>query len=257
MEMISLKSARELELMREAGRVTAGARRVAGEMVQPGVSTKEIDQAVRKFIKAQGATASFLGLYGFPGAACISVNQEVIHGIPGHKKLREGDIVSVDVGACLAGYHGDCAATFPCGQVSKEAERLIQVTRDSFFAGIAKARVGGRVSDISHAVQSYVEERGCSVVRDYVGHGVGTKVHEAPEVPNFGPAGHGARLQPGMVLAVEPMVNLGDWPVRVLENEWTVVTQDGSLSAHFENTIAITDGDPEILTQWEGRWDGF
>ena len=255
--MISLKSSRELELMREAGRVTAGARRTAGEMVQPGVTTQEIDQAVRKFIQSQGATASFLGLYGFPGAACISVNQEVIHGIPGHRKLQEGDIVSVDVGACLAGYHGDCAATFPCGTVSDEARRLIEVTRESFFAGIAQARVGNRVSHISHAVQVYVEERGCSVVRDFVGHGIGTKVHEAPEVPNFGPAGHGARLQPGMVLAVEPMVNLGDWPVRTLENNWTVVTGDGSLSAHFENTIAITDGDPEILTQWEGRWDGF
>ena len=246
--MISLKSPREIELMRHAGRVTAQARARAGRMVQPGVTTLEIDTAVRKFIESQGAKPSFLGYSGFPGSACISVNEQVIHGIPGHRKLKEGDIVSVDVGACLEGFHGDCAGTYPCGQVSEEAMRLIRVTEESFWAGIKLARSGNRVYDISHAVQQYVEQNGFSVVRDFVGHGVGAKLHEAPEVPNFGPAGHGPRLQPGMTLAVEPMVNAGGWEVRVLKDGWTTVTADGSLAAHYENTILITDGEPEILT---------
>ena len=248
MEMISLKSPREIECMRRAGRLTAQARALAGSLVRPGVTTHEIDTAVRKFIESHGAKPSFLGYGGFKGSACISINEEVIHGIPGPRKLKEGDIVSVDVGAYLDGFHGDCAATFPCGEVSDEALELIQVTEQSFWEGIKLARAGNRVFDISHAVQQYVESHGCSVVRDFVGHGVGAKLHEAPEVPNFGPAGHGPRLQPGMTIAVEPMVCAGDWRVKVLKDGWTTVSADGSLTAHYENTILITDGEPEVLT---------
>ena len=248
MEMISLKSPREIECMRRAGRLTAQARALAGSLVRPGVTTHEIDTAVRKFIESHGAKPSFLGYGGFKGSACISINEEVIHGIPGPRKLKEGDIVSVDVGAYLDGFHGDCAATFPCGQVSGEALELIRVTEQSFWEGIKLARAGSRVFDISHAVQQYVESHGCSVVRDFVGHGVGAKLHEAPEVPNFGPAGHGPRLQPGMTIAVEPMVCAGDWRVKVLKDGWTTVSADGSLTAHYENTILITDGEPEVLT---------
>ena len=248
MEMISLKSPREIECMRRAGRLTAQARALAGSLVRPGVTTHEIDTAVRKFIESHGAKPSFLGYGGFKGSACISINEEVIHGIPGPRKLKEGDIVSVDVGAYLDGFHGDCAATFPCGEVSEEALRLIRVTEQSFWEGIKLARAGNRVFDISHAVQQYVESHGCSVVRDFVGHGVGARLHEAPEVPNFGPAGHGPRLQPGMTIAVEPMVCAGDWHVKVLKDGWTTVSADGSLTAHYENTILITDGEPEVLT---------
>lgn len=248
MEFISIKSTREIECMRRAGRLTAQARALAGSMVKPGVTTLEIDHAVRRFIESHGAKPSFLGYGGFPGSACISVNEVVIHGIPDHRKLKEGDIVSVDVGAFLDGFHGDCAATFPCGQVSEEALRLIEVTRQSFWEGIKQARAGKRVYDISHAVQAYVEAHGYSVVRDFVGHGVGAKLHEPPEVPNYGPAGHGPRLMSGMTLAVEPMVCAGGWEVRVLKDKWTTVTADGSLAAHYENSILITDGEPEILT---------
>lgn len=254
--MISLKSPREIEAMRRAGRITAQARALAGSMVAPGVTTLEIDKAVRRFIESQGAKPSFLGYSGFPGSACISINEEVIHGIPSHRKLREGDIVSVDVGAFIDGFHGDCAATYACGQVSEEARKLIEITRQSFWEGIQHARPGQRVSDISHAVQQYVEANGCSVVRDFVGHGVGAKLHEAPEVPNFGPAGHGPRLQPGMTIAVEPMVNAGDWRVKVLKDGWTTVSLDGSLTAHYENTILITEDGPEVLTVTEdGAYD--
>jgi len=248
MELITLKSPRELECMRKAGRLTAEARALAGRLVRPGVTTWEIDREVRRFIESHGAKPSFLGLYGFPASACISVNEVVIHGIPNHRKLKEGDIVSVDVGAFVDGFHGDCAATYPCGQVSDEAKRLIEVTRASFWEGVRLARKGKRVSDISHTVQKYVEGFGYSVVRQFVGHGVGRKMHEPPEVPNFGPAGHGARLQPGMTIAVEPMVCAGDWHVKNLDGNWTTVSADGSLTAHYENTVAITDGDPEILT---------
>ena len=248
MELISLKSPREIEAMRRAGRITAQARALAASMIRPGVTTHEIDTAVRRFIESHGAKPSFLGYAGFPGSACISINEQVIHGIPGPRKLKEGDIVSVDVGAYIGGFHGDCAGTYPCGQVSDEAMRLIKVTEQSFWEGIKYAREGCRVSDIGHAVQAYVEQNGFSVVRDFVGHGVGAKLHEPPEVPNFGPAGHGARLLPGMVIAVEPMVNAGDWPVRVLKDKWTTVTVDGSLAAHYENTILITEGEPELLT---------
>ncbi|HIR83957.1 MAG TPA: type I methionyl aminopeptidase [Candidatus Galloscillospira excrementavium] len=251
MEFISIKSPREMEQMRRACRLTAAARALAGSMVRPGVSTLEIDTAVRKFIESHGAKPSFLGYGGFPGSACISINEVVIHGIPDHRRLKEGDIVSVDVGAFLDGFHGDCAATYACGTISEEAERLIAVTQQSFWEGIQFARSGNRISDIGHAVQQYVERNGFSVVRDFVGHGVGHKLHEAPEVPNYGAAGHGARLQPGMTLAVEPMVCAGHWEVRVLQDKWTTVTADGSLAAHYENSILVTDGEPEILTVTE------
>ena len=251
MNMIALRSPREIELMRRAGRITAQARKLAGEMVRPGVTTKEIDKAVEKFIRSQGAVPSFLNYQGYPASVCLSVNDEVIHGIPGKRKLEEGDLVSVDVGAYIGGFHGDCAATFPCGKVSDEAAKLIKVTRQSFFEGIRFARPGYRVSDVSHGVQSYVEQFGFSVVRDYVGHGVGVQLHEAPEVPNYGEPGHGPRLMAGMTIAVEPMVNMGDWQVKVLSDGWTVKSRDGSLSAHYENTILITEGDPEILTACE------
>ena len=234
--------------MRRAGALTAQARALAGSMVEPGVTTLEIDHAVRDFIRSHGAEPSFLNYGGYPGSACISINDVVIHGIPDHRKLMEGDIVSVDVGAYLDGFHGDCAGTYPCGKVSEAAMNLIRVTEESFWAGIKLARSGNRVYDISHAVQQYVESHGCSVVRDFVGHGIGVKLHEAPEVPNFGPAGHGPRLQPGMTICVEPMVNAGSWEVQVLKDGWTTVTADGSLAAHYENTILITDGEPEILT---------
>ncbi len=246
--MISLKSPREIDQMRRAGAIASQARALAGSMVRPGVRTADIDSAVEKFILSQGATPSFKGYGGFPGSACISVNEVVIHGIPGKQVLQDGDIVSIDVGAYIEGVHGDCAATFPCGNVSDEAKRLIFETRESFFRGIGKARVGGRISDISHAIGEYVESKGYSVVRDFVGHGIGAALHESPEVPNFGAPGRGARLMPGMTLAIEPMVCAGDWKVRVLEDDWTTVSADMSLTAHYENTILITDGAPEILT---------
>ena len=251
LELISLKSPREIEAMRRAGRITAQARALAGSMVRPGVTTHEIDTAVRRFIESHGAKPSFLGYSGYPGSACISVNDVVIHGIPGPQKLKEGDIASVDVGAYIGGLHGERAATYACGQISDEAKRLIEVTQQSFWEGIKMARQGCRVSDIGHAVQTYVEAHGFSVVRDFVGHGVGAKLHEPPEVRNFGPAGHGPRLMPGMTLAVEPMVCAGGWQVKILSDKWTTVTQDGSLAAHYENSILITEGDPEILTVTE------
>jgi methionyl aminopeptidase len=251
LEMISMKSQREIEAMRRAGRLTAQARSLAASLIRPGVTTHEIDTAVRRFIESHGAKPSFLGYGGFTGSACISINEQVIHGIPGPRKLREGDIVSVDVGAYLGGYHGDCAGTYPCGQISDEAEKLIRVTQQSFWEGIQFAYPGCRVSDIGHAVQTYVESNGFSVVRDFVGHGVGAKLHEPPEVRNFGPAGHGPRLLPGMTIAVEPMVCAGDWHVKVLSDKWTTVSLDGSLTAHYENTILITEDGPEVLTVTE------
>ena len=246
--MITLKSAHEIELMRRAGKITAAARALAGEMVKPGVTTQEIDKAVEAFIRQQGAVPSFLGYSGYPASACISVNDEVIHGIPGKRVLQEGDIVSIDVGAFIGGFHGDCAATFACGQISEEAQRLIDVTRQSFFEGIKFAKEGCRVQDISAAVQAYVESQGFSVVREYVGHGVGAHLHESPEVPNFGRPGRGPRLLRGMTLAIEPMVNAGGAAILQLSDGWTVKTRDGKYSAHYENTILITDGEPEILT---------
>jgi methionyl aminopeptidase len=246
--MIRLKSSREAELMRAAGKVAAEARRLAGKMARVGVTTKEIDAAVFEFIKSRGATPTFLNYHGFPASICASVNEQVIHGIPDSRALRDGDIISIDVGATKDGYIGDCAATYAVGRCGAEALRLIDVTKRSFFEGIRYAREGCRISDISHAVQDFVESNGFSVVREYVGHGVGSMMHEPPEVPNFGGPGHGVRVVRGMTLAIEPMVNAGGHSVRVLGDKWTVVTQDGSLSAHYENTILVTDGEPEILT---------
>jgi len=250
--MITIKNERELESMRQACKITAAARALAGEMVRPGVSTKAIDQAVHDYIVSQGAKPSFLNYNGFPASACISVNATVIHGIPGGYILQEGDIVSIDVGAYYKGFHGDCAATFACGAISTEAQRLIDVTRQSFFEGMKAATKGNRVQDISHAIQTYVESNGFSIVRSFVGHGVGRQLHEEPEVPNFGHPGRGPRLVRGMTIAVEPMVNAGTHEVRILKDGWTVVTADGKLSAHYENTVLITDGEPEILTVTEG-----
>ena len=252
--MITIKSQREIERMREAGKITAAARSVGRQMLRDGVTTEEINKEIHKFILSCGATPTFLGYGGFPGSACVSLNDQVIHGIPSkHAVVKEGDIVKVDVGAYIGGFHGDCACTVPCGEVSEEAKKLIAVTRQSFFEGIKFAREGYRVSDIGAAVQAYVEANGFSVVRDYVGHGVGAALHESPEVPNYGKPGHGIRLQRGMVIAVEPMVNVGVYTVKVLPDGWTVKTRDGKLSAHYENTIAITDGEPEILTSIDGE----
>ena len=248
---IVIKSAREIELMRVAGRITAGARIIARQGIAAGVTTKELDREIHRYIVKNGATPTFLNYGGFPASACISVNDEVIHGIPGARVIHDGDIVSVDVGAKINGFTGDCAGTYPCGEITPEAQDLIAVTRQSFFEGIKFARVGYRVSDIGHAIQEYVESHGYSVVRSYVGHGVGAQLHEEPEVPNYGEPGHGPRLVKGMTIAIEPMVNAGTFDVRVLDNEWTVVTVDGKLSAHYENTILITDGEPEILTMAE------
>ena len=246
--MITLKSSHEIDLMRRSGKITAAARALAGEMVKPGVTTQEINDAVERFIRQQGAVPSFLHYNGYPASACISVNDEIIHGIPGKRVLQEGDIVSVDVGAYIGGFHGDCAATFPCGRISPEAQRLIDVTRQSFFEGLRYAREGQRLQDVSAAVQAYVEQNGFSVVREYVGHGVGAKMHESPEIPNYGRPGHGPRLLRGMTLAIEPMVNAGSAAITQLSDGWTVKTADGKWAAHYENTILITDGAPEILT---------
>ena len=246
-----------MEIMRRACQITAQARAIAGDLVKPGVSTQEIDKAVHDYIVSQGATPSFLGYGGFPASACISINDVVIHGIPGKQILQEGDIVSVDVGACWNGFHGDCAATFICGQTDEESRRLVEVTRQSFFEGIKFAKRGFRISDISHAVQSYVEANGFSVVRSFVGHGVGENLHEEPEVPNFGRPGRGPRLIPGMTIAIEPMVNVGSYEVHVMPDRWTTKTVDGSRAAHYENTVLITDGEPEILTVTEGQSNGY
>ena len=238
--------------MREAGRISAMALKVAGEAVEPGVSTWEIDRVARKYIESQGAVPSFLGYGGFPASACISVNNVVIHGIPSkHQIVKAGDIVSIDIGAIYEGYNGDNAYTFPCGDISPEAQRLLDATRESLYEGIAQAKAGNRLGDIGSAVQRYVEARGYSVVRDFVGHGVGAKLHEDPSVPNYGTPGRGVRLLPGMTIAIEPMVNQGGHKVQVQKDGWTTVTRDGKLSAHFEHTVAITPDGPVILTKPE------
>ena len=248
--MVVLKTGRELGVMREACRISAGALKLAGEAVEPGVTTAELDEIAEKYILSQGGEPNFKNYEGYPATACISINNEVIHGIPSKKRrIEEGDIVSIDLGAKFDGYHGDNAATFACGDVSREAKRLIDVTRESLYKGIDAARVGGRIGDISNAVQCFVEAGGFSVVREFVGHGIGTHLHEAPEVPNFGKPGHGIRLLPGMTLAIEPMVNAGDFGVKVLPDGWTVLTRDGSLSAHFEHTVVITPDGPVIMTR--------
>ena len=250
--MVVIKNSEQLKLMMEAGRITAEALLVAKEAIRPGVSTKEVDTKIRHFIERCGAVPSFLGYGGFPGSACISLNNEVIHGIPSDKRIiREGDIVKVDVGARYRGYNGDSARTFAVGKVSEEALRLIRVTEMSFYEAMKAARAGNRIGDVGSAVERFVISNGFSVVREYVGHGVGANLHEEPEVPNFGTPGRGVRLYPGMTLAIEPMVNVGVPNVKVLKDGWTVTTADGKLSAHYENSIAITDGDPLILTDPE------
>jgi methionyl aminopeptidase len=248
--MIIIKSNEEIKLMRIAGRISGEALALGGELVKPGVSTKMIDDKIRHYIEKCGAKPSFLGYGGFPGSACISVNDQVIHGIPSADKiLEEGDIVKIDVGAFIHGYHGDNANTFPCGKISDEAARLIQVTRQSFEMGIAQIKDGARIGDIGAAVDGWCVKNGCSTVRKYVGHGIGVNLHEDPNVPNFGTAGRGPRLYRGMVIAIEPMVNLGGPEVKELSDKWTVVTKDGSLSAHYEHTVAFTDNGPELLTK--------
>ena len=247
--MITVKNSAQLSLMRDAGRIAAEARALGGSLVREGVTTSHIDAKIKSCILSHGAHPSFLGYGGFPASACISVNDQVIHGIPSPETvLKDGDIVKIDVGAFYKGYHGDCAATYACGTISEEAQRLIDVTRQSFFEGIAQAREGNRISDISHAVQAYVEANGFSVVREYVGHGVGRNMHEAPEIPNYGAPGHGPKLLRGMTIAVEPMVNAGTAAIRQMSDGWTVKTRDGKYAAHYENTILITAGEPEILT---------
>ncbi len=247
--MIVLKTSRELGFMREACRISAGALQLVGKCVEPGISTAELDKIAEDYIRSQGAIPNFKGYSGYPATACISINNEVIHGIPSKKRiLKAGDIVSVDLGAALEGYNGDNAATFAVGDISEEAKRLIDATRESLYEGIAAARAGGRIGDIGSAIQRYVEARGFSVVRGFVGHGIGTKLHEAPEVPNFGTPGKGIRLMPGMTLAIEPMINMGLPGVKTLSDGWTVETKDGSLSAHFEHTVAITSDGAQILT---------
>ena len=247
--MIVLKTGRELKIMKEACRISAAALQIIGNAVEPGVTTLELDLLAEKFIRSQGAIPNFKNYQGYPATACISINNEVIHGIPSKKrKIVAGDIVSVDLGAMFEGYHGDNAATFACGDISPEARRLMDATKESLYEGISAACAGSRIGDISNAVQRYVEARGFSVVRQFVGHGIGTKLHEAPEVPNFGTPGRGIRLLPGMTLAIEPMVNAGKSDVEVMPDGWTVLTRDGSLSAHFEHTIVITPEGPQILT---------
>ena len=248
--MIVLKTTRELTLMKEACRISAGALRVAGEAVKPGVSTWEIDQIAYEYIKSQGAEPNFLHLYGFPATACISINDEIIHGIPSKERiLKEGDIVSIDLGAKIHGYNGDNAATFACGKISEQAQRLMDTTKESLYKAIEMAVPGNKIGDIASAVQVYCEQRGYGVVREYTGHGVGRELHEDPSVPNYGKAGRGVRLLPGMTLAIEPMINEGTAAIRQMPDGWTVKTADHKLSAHFEHTVAITNDGPVILTK--------
>lgn len=246
--MIIVKSSKEIEYMRRAGKVVSETLAILQESVKPGITTGELDRIAEEYIRKCNATPSFKGYYGFPASICASINEEVVHGIPSKRVLQEGDIISVDCGAILNGYHGDAARTFAVGKISKDAEDLIQVTKESFFKGVEKAKVGNRLTDISSSIQEYAESRGYSIVRDYVGHGIGTAMHEEPEVPNFGRPGRGPKLVNGMVLAIEPMINIGDYNVEVLSNDWTVITKDRTLSAHYENTVAILDNGPEILT---------
>lgn len=246
--MVVLKTSQELAKMKKAGSVSAQALQVGGAAVRPGITTGEIDRIIKSFILSKGAKPSFLGYGGFPASACISINEEVIHGIPGKRVIQEGDIVSIDVGAILDGYQGDNAGTFAAGKVSAEAQALMDATQQSLLAAIAVMRPGARLGDIGYTVQSYVEARGFGVVREYVGHGIGRKMHEEPEVPNYGRAGHGIRLVAGMVLAVEPMITQHSPAVKVLDDDWTVITADHGLAAHYEHTIAITDNGPVILT---------
>lgn len=248
--MIVLKTKDEIEAMRRAGRLVAQAHRLLAERVAPGVRTRELDDLVARLFERNGAVSSFKGYQGYPANICVSVNEQVVHGIPGDRTLEEGDIVSIDVGAIVDGFHGDSAWTYPVGNIDDEAKRLLEAGEASLYAGLECARVGNRLSDISHAVQMRAESAGFSVVRDFVGHGIGRSMHEPPQVPNFGPPGRGPRLRAGMTLAIEPMINLGTPEVKILSDQWTAVTVDGELSVHFEHTVAITDDGPEILTQF-------
>lgn len=246
--MIVIKTDKEIELMQESGRIVALAHEAIKKAIKPGITTGELDAIAEAIIIENGAIPSFKGYHGYPASICASVNDQVIHGIPGGTTLKEGDIISVDIGAFKNGYHGDAARTHPVGKVSDEALELIKVTEESFFEGLKYCKIGYRLSDVSHAIQSYAEEKGFSVVRDFVGHGIGRLMHEDPPIPNYGAPGRGPRLEKGMALAIEPMINSGDFKVKVLDDEWTVITKDNSLSAHYENTLIITDGEPLLLT---------
>ena len=246
--MIILKTRREIEIMKKAGRLVAQSHELVRKNIKPGITTKELDRLVEDFLRSNNAIPTFKGYNGFPFSICASVNEEVVHGFPSERKLMAGDIISVDIGATFEGYVGDSAKTFIVGDVDEEKKHLVEATKQCFYEGIKFAKVSYRLSDISHAIQQYAESQGLSVVRDYVGHGVGKKMHESPQIPNFGKPNKGPRLQEGMVLAIEPMINTGVYNVKVLENGWTVVTVDGKPSAHYEHTVAITDGEPELLT---------
>ena len=255
-DSITIKSPHEIEIMRQAAKIAAGARSMGRQAIRDGLTTKQVDRAVHEYIVKCGAKPSCLGFEGFPAATCVSVNDEVIHGIPGRRVIRNGDVVSIDLCATYKGFIGDCAGTYPCGEVTPEAQKLMEVTRQAFFEALPYARQGYRIFDVGQAVQEYVESHGFSVVRDFVGHGIGRGMHEAPEVPNYRPARTGGgrsnpRLVKGMTICIEPMVCAGDWHIRILDDGWTVVTQDGRLAAHYENTILITDGEPEILSMAE------
>jgi len=246
--MILLKTGDQIDKMRKAGRIVAAVLQLMAESIRPGITTAHLDELAEHEILKSGGVPAFKGYRGYPASICASVNEEVIHGIPGDRILQEGDIIGIDVGAVVDGYYGDAAATFPVGVISPESERLLNTTREALEVAIGKCRVGNRIGDISHAIQSYVESRGYSVVRDFVGHGIGRKMHEEPQVPSFGVPGTGLRLRSGLTLAIEPMVNVGTPEVEVLANDWTVVTKDRKRSAHFEHTVLITDDGPEILT---------
>lgn len=247
--MIELKSDREINYMRDAGRIVAQTHQELAKAIRPGITTKELDRIAEEFIVSKGAVASFKGYGGFPASICASRNQVVVHGIPGLETLNNGDIISIDIGAILNGYHGDAAMTHPVGEISESAQKLLEVTEASLYKGIEQAVIGNRLSDISHAVQDYVEKHDFSVVRDFCGHGIGRAMHEEPQIPNFGRPGHGPRLKAGICLAIEPMVNVGTYEVTVLEDKWTTVTNDAQLSAHFEHTVAVTEEGPLILTE--------
>jgi methionyl aminopeptidase len=251
--MIMLKSEKEIEVMAAASRIVAQTLLELRALVRPGITTLDLDAAAEETIRHLGGVPAFKGYRNFPRTLCISVNEEVVHGIPSRRRLQEGDIVGLDLGAIVEGYYGDAAVTVPVGRVSDAAQRLLQVTQQSLYDGIAQAKVGNRLSDISHAVQRCAEAAGYSVVTDFVGHGIGRQLHEEPQIPNYGPPGQGPRLRPGMVLAIEPMVNMGGSSVKVQPDRWTVVTQDGSWSAHFEHTIAISEGGTRVLTAWESQ----
>ncbi|MED2795205.1 type I methionyl aminopeptidase [Bacillus wiedmannii] len=246
--MIICKTPREIEIMREAGRIVALTHQELKQHITPGITTKELDQIAEKTIQKYGATPSFKGYNGFPGSICASVNEELVHGIPGKRKLEEGDIISIDIGAKYNGYHGDSAWTYPVGNISESVQKLLDVTEKSLYLGLEQVKPGERLSNISHAVQTHVEENGFSIVREYVGHGIGQDLHEDPQIPHYGPPNRGPRLKPGMVICVEPMVNQGRRYVKTLSDDWTVVTVDGKWCAHFEHTIALTEAGYEILT---------